>query len=162
CERCGLPFLGFTSSQLPGIPAGVCQGCATEPPAFTWARAAAQYGDRARDAVHALKFRRKRALARPLGDLVAEQLARFFPDDVDPLVPVPLSAIRERERGFNQSALLAERLSHRFDVPVRPRWLGRTRPTQPQTDLTARERRANVRHAFAASAAVDGRHVVIV
>ena len=162
CERCGLPFLSFAPSQTSTMKAGMCQGCATDPPAFAWARSAAYYGDRARDAVHALKFRRKRALAKPLADLVGEQLARWLPDDIDALVPVPLSAIRERERGFNQSALVAERLAHRLDVPVRPRWLVRTRATQPQTDVSAVERRANVRHAFRASPGVDGRHVVVV
>ena len=47
-------------------------------------------------------------------------------------------------------------------VPLRPRWLARVRTTQPQSDLGAAERRANVRGAFAADTAVAGRHVAIV
>ena len=162
CDRCGLPFLRLVPAGPAAGSAGVCQACATTPPAFVYARAATYYGDRARAALQALKFRGKRALARPLADLVYEQVAHSLPGDIEALVPVPLSPARERERGFNQSALLAERIARRLDVPVRPRWLVRTRATRPQTDLSARERRANVRQAFRATPAVEGRHVVVV
>ncbi len=78
------------------------------------------------------------------------------------LVPVPLGRPRQRERGFNQAALLAERLAPALGVAVRPRWLARVRDTQPQSDLGAAERHANVRGAFAARAEVAGHHVVVV
>jgi ComF family protein len=114
-----------------------------------------------RDAIHAFKFRGKRALARPLAALIGEQWPAAA-RDVAALVPVPLGRPRERERGFNQAALLAERLARSLGVDVRPRWLARMRDTRPQSDLGAAERRANVRGAFAARADVAGRHVVVV
>ena len=77
-------------------------------------------------------------------------------------MPVPLARGRERERGFNQAALVAERLALALGVPLRARWLVRARATRPQTDLGAAERRANVRGAFAADTSVAGRHVVVV
>jgi predicted amidophosphoribosyltransferase len=46
--------------------------------------------------------------------------------------------------------------------PVRARWLGRARPTRPQSELAADERRRNVRGAFRAAPAVDGRHVLVI
>ena len=155
CVCCGLP--------LPASVLDVCGGCALEPPAWDWARAAAEYEGVARDALHALKFRGRRAVAGPLAGLLLEQWqAALAAADIDALVPVPLGRARERERGFNQAALVAKRLAAALGVPLRPRWLVRCRPTQPQTDLGAAERRANVRGAFAADTAVAGRHVVIV
>jgi ComF family protein len=112
--------------------------------------------------VHAFKFHGQRALARPLGDLVVEQCARGLPGPADALVPVPLAPGRERERGFNQSALLAERVGRALGRPVRTGWLGRARPTRPQSELAADERRRNVRGAFRAAPAVGGRHVVVI
>jgi ComF family protein len=102
-----------------------------------------------REALHAFKFRGKRALARPLGDLLAEEGARLVPTEaVDCLLPVPLHPRREAERGFNQSTLLARRLGWRWGIPVVEEALRRTVATRPQTELGGDERRRNVSGAF--------------
>lgn len=82
----------------------------------------------------------------------------------DLLVPVPLHPERERNRGFNQSLLLARRLGRAWHLPVRADVLVRVAPTRPQTELGAGARRANVRGAFALRRPdlVLGRHVVVV
>jgi ComF family protein len=160
CDRCGLPWKTF--DPTPAGPGGsLCGACSADPPGWDWARAGAEYEGVVRDAIHAFKFRGKRALARPLAALIGEQWPAAA-RDVAALVPVPLGRPRERERGFNQAAVLAERLARGLGVDVRPRWLARIRDTQPQSDLGAAERRANVRGAFAARADVAGRHVVVV
>lgn len=161
CVRCGLPLPTFGDAAPPAV-VGVCASCASEPPAFDYARAAAVYAGALRDALHAFKFERRRALAAPLADLIAEQWASALPAGAEALVPVPLSPARERERGFNQAALVAERLGAVLGLPVRPRWLRRARPTRPQSDLSAGERRVNVRDAFTAAPAVAGRHLIVV
>src|SRR5207253_397999 len=79
-----------------------------------------------------------------------------LPDGIEALIPVPLARERERERGFNQAALLARRIGRRLEVPTRPRWLARIRPTRPQSDLYAVGRRANVRGALRALPGVAG------
>ena len=147
---------------LPPPAAGRCGTCIAAPPAFDWARSAARYAGSVRDALHAFKFEGRRALAGPLGDLLLEQWAWRLPGAVDALVPVPLAGDRERARGFNQAALLAARIAPGLRAPVRARWLTRARATSPQTELTAAERRANVRGAFRAHPAVAGRRVVVV
>jgi ComF family protein len=131
-----------------------------DPPAFDWARSAAVYSGAVKEAIHAFKFSGKAPLARPLGALVLQACER--PVDVTAVVPVPLARARERERGYNQAGLLAERVAHGWSVPQRARWLVRRRDTPAQSELTAAERRANVRHAFGASPAVQGAHVVLV
>jgi ComF family protein len=138
-----------------------CGACAVAPPAFDWARAAGLYAGPLRDAVQRFKFGRRPALARPLAALVLEQCAAAVPPRAV-LVPIPLARERERERGFNQAALVAERVARGLGAPVRERWLARTRATAPQTELDAAERRANVRGAFVASTAAAGADVVLV
>jgi ComF family protein len=139
----------------------ICGACAVAPPAFDWARAAGLYAGPLRDAVQRFKFGRRPALARPLAALVLEQCAAAVPPRAV-LVPIPLARERERERGFNQAALVAERVARGLGAPVRERWLARTRATAPQTELDAAERRANVRGAFVASTAAAGADVVLV
>lgn len=157
CSRCGRPGLDAGPDR-----AEPCPACALDPPPFHWARAAAEYAGSVREALHALKFRGRVALARPLATLVLEQCAAARPRSVDAVVPVPLAPDRERERGFNQAALLAAPVARAWAAPLRPRWLARRRETAPQSDLGADERRANVRGAFGAAPAVAGRHVVVV
>ena len=117
--------------------------------------------------VHALKYGGWESVA----DGMAERMARVpWPADVlaerDVVLPVPLAAARERERGFNQSVLLARALGARWDVAVAGDVLARGRATRTQTRLTPDERLANVRGAFRATdgapARVRGRHVVLV
>jgi ComF family protein len=159
CDTCGLPFPTLAESHAD--PAQLCGACAKSAPAFDWARAGGVYAGPLREAVQRLKFARKPALARPLADLVLEQWAASLPP-VDVLVPVPLARARERQRGFNQATLLAERMARGLGARLTSRWLARGRDTVPQTDLDIAERRANVRGAFVASTAVAGLAVVVV
>jgi ComF family protein len=163
CDRCGapMPSAGFARATLPPPPA-VCSTCAADGPAYDYARSAAVYGGVTREALHRLKFGGRRALARPLADLTVEQCGATLRDGIAAVVPVPLARDREWERGFNQAALLAERIARRLEVPVRAAWLARERATKPQSDLSAAERLANVRGAFRAAPAVADRHVLLV
>ena len=156
-ERVTEPLVGPPPSAVPP-----CATCRTTRLQYDYARSAAVYEGALREALHALKFTGRRALSNPLGDLAAEQCVGSLPGGIDALIPVPLARERERERGFNQSTLLARRIGRRLDVPTRPGWLARIRSTRPQSDLSAAERRANVRGAFRASDHAAGRHVLLV
>ena len=144
-----------------GARAELCAACVAAPPAFDWARAAAIYAGPLREALQRFKFGGRAALARPLAALIVEQCAAAVPAGAA-IVPVPLARARERERGFNQAALIAERVARAVGARLAPRWLGRVRATTPQTDLDAPARRANVRGAFVAATAAAGADVVLV
>lgn len=163
CRVCGRPLGSFERGGPPeGSP---CEPCRRRPPAFAYARAATVFGDTVRQAVHALKFQGRSALSRPLGDLMADVGSGMVSvGAVDCLVPVPLHRSRQRERGYNQSLLLACRIAGRWGVPVERRAIRRERATRAQTDLDADGRRANVRGAFAVRRveAVRGRHVLLI
>ncbi len=83
---------------------------------------------------------------------MAETLGKeiFAPDRIDMLVPVPLHPSRQRERGFNQSELLAQAVGEAWGIEVQRNALRRNRRTRPQVELHASRRADNVRDAFTA------------
>ena len=110
-----------------------------------------------------LKYHDRRSLAVDLGALLAEALeeqrAAWQPEA---LVPIPIHPQRRRERGYNQSELLATAVSARTGLPVRDA-LERVRDTAPQVGLTTAARRKNVSGAFAPRAsAAPGRRAVLI
>lgn len=110
---------------------------------------------------HALKYRNRPRYGVPLGRLVGEAFADDHPRP-DGVVPMPLHHTRRLERGYNQSAMLAEGVADALDCPARPDLLARPRPTRSQTGLSREERWRNVRDAFAADpACADGQWLVV-
>lgn len=100
-----------------------------------------------RRAVHALKYEGARVLSAPLGDLLASAWRdRAIP--VDLVIPVPLHRQRLRQRGYNQSLLLARELARRLELPLSHGSLIRARNTPSQVGLSRQERWDNVRGAF--------------
>jgi len=154
--RCGLPL-------LPGRTA--CGRCRRGRQPFAAGASLGPYEGSLRLVLHELKYGGRRRAARRLAEaLLGEPAVRALVDSTDVLVPVPLHPRRLRERGFNQSALLAEEVSRRTGRPVSPDALVRRQDTLPQAGLTAAARRRNVEGAFAVRrrAAVAGRTVTLV
>ena len=98
---------------------------------------------------HALKYRNRPRYGVPLGRLMGEAFAERHPAP-DGVVPMPLHRTRRLERGYNQSATLAEGAADQLDCPARPDLLDRPHPTRSQTGLSREERWRNVRDAFTA------------
>ncbi|MDE3113108.1 MAG: ComF family protein [Chloroflexota bacterium] len=127
-------------------------------------RVAGLYEGPLRAAIHRYKYRAEPGLAAELGDLVADLLARDLArgSGVDVVVPVPLHPRRVRERGYDQTALLAERIALRTGMPLR-RALRRVRHVRPQVELDRSERLRNVAGAFAgAVGSLRGARVALV
>lgn len=159
CDACGAPL----PAQPPPGSCGLCAAeDATQRP-VTRHRAAGWYDGALRAIIHAFKYQGRQSLAEPLAALMREAGGDLLAA-ADLVVPVPLHPRRRRERGFNQARDLAGRLGPPLGDVLR-----RVRDTLPQTTLAARQRRANVRDAFALSgraplrarAAVVGRVVVV-
>jgi ComF family protein len=135
--------------------------CRTRPPAYDRVWAAYQFEDPLRSAIHRFKYGGESALGEPLGALLAERLVAA-PLAVDLILAVPLHVTRFRERGYNQSQLLARVVARRLGRPL-TEGLVRIRPTMPQVGQNPDSRRANVAGAFAwQGEAVAGRHLVLV
>jgi len=157
CDRMGEPFCEDCRAQIRPDPAG-----AFVPPGVADARSAGLHEGPLRQAVLRLKFGRKVALVRPLGELLAAQLlTRRGEWQPDLLAPVPIHWTRRLERGFNQSELLAETLARCLEIPVLP-VLRKVRRTVPQVGLAGEPRRTNLHGAFAVRSPVAGRRIVLV
>ena len=117
--------------------------------------------------VHALKYDGWSTVA---GE-IADRMSRLsWPLDVreerTALIPIPLASARRRERGYNQSALIATALSERWRIPVWENLVVRTRETSSQTRLTPEQRLGNVAGSFQVGGhhrtALQGAHLMIV
>ena len=146
CAHCGKPLNGRDSSSL------LCRGCAAgDLRALDWARAVYPFDGPLREAIHQFKYGKERARAAHLGLALLpllDQLPGGEPAATYRLVPVPLSAARRRERGYNQAEALARVLATPADWPLDTA-LVRTRATPPQVGLDRAARQQNVRAAFA-------------
>jgi ComF family protein len=156
CERCG------ASISTDGLP--LCVQCKNNPLQSTdGIRSASYYEDNPiRPAIHFLKYRNHRGLASILGKILIEAYRRYNLK-ADVIVPVPLHPSRLRERGYNQSQLLANEIGIFFNLPVDTDTLQRVRKTKSQMELEVNERRQNVLNAFVCrSKKLAGQKVLLV
>jgi ComF family protein len=102
------------------------------------------------------------SLAKPLAQALIAALPVL--PALDCIIPVPLHSQRLRDREYNQSLLLADRLSHQIRIPLLLACLIRIRPTVPQTSLTKKERLTNLRGAFSVPkpAHIQGKRILLV
>lgn len=124
-------------------------------------RAAYQYGGPVADAVWRLKYEGRSEIARALAPALGHA-ALSWQGSVDLVLAVPVTRARLRQRGYNQSALLARAVARALDLPFRPTWLRRVRAGPRQVGQARALRLSGVRGAFLASASVRGRAVLVV
>ncbi len=139
CERCALP--------LPTA-APLCGACLHETPPWQRCFCIADYAFPWDRLVHRLKFEQSPELAPLLADLLRAAVDRQPTTLPQAFVPVPLSAARLAERGYDQAWQLARALGRNSNRPAWPRALERRFDARPQTRLSRRERRDNLRGAF--------------
>ncbi len=158
CLICGEPFASGSEDHW-------CEACLRKRPFFEKTRAPYLYEGDLMTAIHQFKYGGKSHLADTLGPLLASFALTWLTDLTSPtVVPIPLHPKRLRERGFNQSQLLARYVSRALDAELDFLSLGRIRYTRPQTGLKRDERRKNVKGAFEVSdgKALKGRILILV
>jgi ComF family protein len=157
-----------TSTALPAEPL-LCFPCRFAPPGFARAVAYAAYEAQLRELIHLFKYDRTSSLASALGALLAQAILTLESDltqqtqQTPPnllVTAVPLFPSKQRQRGYNQSELLAAAALAELRR-LRPAWrlqpaglLTRTRDTASQFELTPHGRRRNLQGAFAVSPSV--------
>jgi ComF family protein len=165
CEPCREDLPGLHAVRCPicavaAVRAEVCGQCLAHPPRFAKVSVALSYGLPVDALIRRLKYAADLSLADPLAALLADRAGREIQPDC--VIPMPLSAQRLRERGFNQSHEIARSLARRLHVRIADAACKRIRHTPPQASLPLDQRRANIRGAFECSINLDGARVVIV
>ncbi|HUA67506.1 MAG TPA: ComF family protein [Candidatus Saccharimonadales bacterium] len=132
---------------------------------FNFARSAVVAHNVVREAIHRYKYQRALWFEPFLTDLfLCESLPALHGQCWDIIVPVPLHAVKRREREFNQAEQLAKQLSAAAGIPLNSKLLLRVKPTMTQTLLARQQRAANMRGAFAVRPEADlsGERVILV
>jgi ComF family protein len=144
CKKCGRPMeSGSYNGEL------YCLSCMKCPPKFDVARYGVIYSGGVRDSLKSFKYNGALHQIGVLSWIAERSFKRHFDaQDFDLLAPVPIHTRRLIHRGFNQSALLAEKLSQFTGLKMDRTSLRRIRDTPPQVGLPRKERVLNVRNAF--------------
>ena len=153
CELC-YPILPFITKSCPKCGgavteenSGVCVDCKINNYSFTMAMSVFEYIDQPLNAIHKLKYNRKKYLAKPLGAYLAQRLVTEN-INIDYITFVPIHSSKLKERKFNQAQLLAKEVSNLLDIPCLTLCEKKIN-TPSQTNLKFSERRANVKDSFA-------------
>lgn len=165
CSVCNLhlPRTGFQLTPLDNIMARMFWG------RIPVERVAACFyyeaGSEVADILYGLKYHGEAETGVVMGRMMAREfLPTGFFDGIDVIVPVPLARKRERERGYNQSYMLAKGISEATGLPVAKRAVSRLRFEKSQTTMGRWDRLDNVENVFRLddANAISGRHVLIV
>jgi ComF family protein len=165
CAACDRSLPGLAAAHCPSCalptPAGeFCGHCLKSPPLFDRAAAAYAYAFPLDRLIQAMKYREQLALAEAFAEKLVQRIDRNrLPDRV---VAMPLHPAKLRERGFNQSLLLAAATARALDLELLPHACRRVRDTPPQSALPWKERKKNVRNAFNCEQDLSGLHVALV
>jgi len=149
CDRCGVPGTYLR-----------CK-CHSTPRNLDQVRSVGPFDGWLRGAVVQFKYHGEWARTAQLAPLLASTIVHLQP--IDALIPVPLHPTRLRQRGFNQSLLLAQHAGELLNIEVKEPLI-RTRRTDAQVNLGAQQRQANVAGAFTAQPdiAVAGLSIVLI
>jgi ComF family protein len=153
CPKCGRP-------QASGI---LCPSCWQLQTEIDGIRSPYRFDEVIREAIHQLKYYNLKAISFCLAELLADYL-QLNPLPGEAIVPVPLHPRRLRERGYNQSSLLARELGKLTNLPVIEDCLIRVKEAQPQVKASnVEERRRNVIHAFMCqNEKVSGKQIILI
>lgn len=156
CIQCGIRFASEAEENH------LCGRCLKATPTYGMARAICTFSGSIKTAIHAFKYQNKTYLAKTLIGLMDRGPLPFNISRYDTLVPVPLHRNRLRERGYNQSLLLARQLGHRHGVPVDQGVLKKIHDSLPQIELTGAKREENVKGVFSLGGDPAGRKILLV
>jgi ComF family protein len=117
------------------------------------------------EVLHAVKYRQDKELGIHLGRLMARQLVKTkWLDQLDALIPIPLSEKKLKQRGYNQSDLLAQGIQEELGLVIWNRAVERSRHTETQTHKSIQQRHENVQDAFQVTkeSTLANKHVLLI
>ncbi len=164
CPPCSakLPRLGGERCPICALPTPgslICGACLKQPPHFDATQAVFRYEFPIDRLIQSLKYTRRLTSAEFFGRALA-QIPRSNRPDL--ILPVPLSAERLAQRGFNQALEIARPLARALDMSLSIGHVHRNRDTPPQSQLAWKDRKKNIRHAFECKIDLSGKAVLVI
>lgn len=161
CSLCReeIHFIDSPFCRLCGQPAEIaydyphddfeCAKCRDKKPWFNQARSLGTYESVLKRLIHHFKYRNQPGIMEEISPL----LVKYFNGTKESyqdlhVLPIPLHLRKIKERGFDQSYLIAKSVSELLDLPLADHWMMRIKETVPQASLKRSERNENVRNAF--------------
>jgi len=150
CERCGKKFEHkFIKNHL-------CEDCLQSSHNVRKVRAGARYSGIVKESIQFFKYQKKLALAEPLEKVIFSGFLKYFiPFENDVIMPVPLHISKLKQRGFNQAFLVVknfEKMLKKNNISLTLNIdlysMKRIKKTNPQTNLSAQQRKENIKDAF--------------
>lgn len=101
------------------------------------------------NSIYQFKYHNRRIF----GEYYAHEMYRLFRKDIeawkiDVIIPIPLHKKRRRKRGYNQAEIVAKELGEKVGIPVDCKFVFRKKATKAQKELTAKDRKQNLKNAF--------------
>ena len=153
CTYCGQRFTG---------PGDYCGACLAQPPTYDRCFCPFEYAAPIDQQIIKLKYHQNPYIARDIAAMLAVELETANIARPELLIPVPLHRTRLRQRGYNQSALLAKHLGKQLGIPVDYHSLTKHKHTANQAELSLTARQNNLKNAFRVSRPIKASHVAII
>lgn len=165
CKDCdaSLPYLKAPHCPvcaLPTLQGETCGRCISHPPTFSRTSVVFGYAFPLDKLIQAMKYGQQLALANAFAKKLAHRIDQNYLPDL--VIPMPLHPAKLRTRGFNQSLLLAEKITRELNLKLLPNACQRVRDTLSQSSLKWKARDKNVRNAFHCDADLTGKRVALV
>lgn len=153
CAQCAEPYAGFTD---------VCGRCLTAPPSYNACFCPFEYAKPISDMIIRFKYHETPELAGSLAKLLVHEIKQIDLPQPELLLPVPMHIKRLRQRGYNQSSLLAAQIGKMLDIPVSYSSLCKAKVTDPQAQQTLKQRKNNVLGSFTLQKKISAKSIAIV
>lgn len=140
----------------------ICGQCLTRPPYFEFSLSAFEFLQPVSYLIYKFKYQHQFYLGHILSLELCRAILMMNARLPDLIIPVPLHKKRLRQRGFNQSAIIARHLAKKLKIPCKNNYLARHKFSAPQVELSARQRRIAVNNAFIINHHRHYRHIALI
>lgn len=155
CKKCGKPIQKETEEY--------CYDCKNTVHFYEWGRSLWIHKSPVNEAIYAFKYKNKRIYGEVFAREFAKQYGKLLKQQkIELIIPIPLHKKRRRERGYNQTEIIAKYLGKYTGIEVDCTSLIRTKKTTPQKCYNDKERKKNMKNAFAMRRNIHVRNVVLI
>ncbi|UCG34941.1 MAG: ComF family protein [Candidatus Omnitrophota bacterium] len=156
CRLCSRP-LSYKNSYL-------CSGCIGKKSPFKRVISITAYKEPMTKLLHLFKYKNYDYLGRFLSHLMIQHIERIGLDlsCYQAIIPVPLHPFRRKERGYNQTELLAKQIANHFQIPLRNDIIYQKKDKTSQTKLKKEQREKAMQGVFIAKESLKGKNIVLI